>query len=314
MIQLRGKQMPVIDAHVHVWDHFNGCRFGSVKTEPLGFGMVHQGDQEFLMLPPELYEHRVPFGVLERNMILNGIDKAVILQNPCYGDQRDYVRDIMESHPGSITSLGMIDPRNRTEVIRQMDILFHEYHFIGFKIEVPDVPFFLDDPEYDFLWKKIIDMGAIVAFDLGWNDGPFDFNIDRFKNVMIRFPNLRAVLCHLGVSKLWDVSQQYPFPLLQKTLSLLEINKENLYFDFSGMQCCDPSREYPYYRCLDFLKVAKSMGAMNKIMWGSDAPMIQRTCTYRQTLTSVVNYCPFLTDDEMEDLLYRTAEKVYFSK
>lgn len=312
MIKVGKKQIPVIDAHVHIWEKFNGYRFGGVKTEPLGYGMVHQGDQEFLMLPPELRDHQVPFGILDVNMKMNGIDKAVILQNPCYGDQRDYIRHVIEEHPGKFVSLGCIDPRDHEEVVKQMDILFYEYHFKGFKIEVPDVPFLLDDPEYDFLWQKIIDMGAMVAFDLGWNDGPFDYNIDRFTHVMKKFPVMKTVLCHLGVSRLWDFKQEYPFPHLQKTLSLLEINKDHLFFDFSGMQCCDPSGEYPYYRCLEFLRVAKDMGAINKIMWGSDAPMIQRTCTYRQTLTSVTKYCPFLTDDEMAALVYDTAENVYF--
>lgn len=314
MIQVRGKQMPVIDAHVHVWNHFAGLRFGDTKVVPLGWGMVRQGEKEFRMIPPEYHDNQVPIETLLANMETAGVDKAVILQNPCYGDQRDYVKEIISNNPNKFVSIGMIDPRNKEEVVRQMEILFYGYKFVGFKIEVPDVPFILDDPEYEFLWEKIVDINALVALDLGWNKGLFDFNIDRFKNVMIKFPTMKTILCHLGVSKLWDFEQQPPYPFLQETLSLLEINKDNLYLDFSGLQVCDPTEEYPFYRCLDFLKTVKKTCGINKVMWGSDAPMILRSCTYKQTLTCFTRYCDFLTDEELEAVIYTNAQIVFFQK
>jgi predicted TIM-barrel fold metal-dependent hydrolase len=171
----------------------------------------------------------------------------------------------------------------------------------------------LDDPGYNFLWKKIMDMGAIVAFDLGWNDGPNDFMIDRFTAMMKKFPGLRTVLCHLGVSRLWDFSQPAPYPHLQKTLDLLDINKDNLYFDFSGLQCCEPSLEYPYARCLDILKTAVERCGTSRMMWGSDAPMILRYSTYVQTLTCFTKHCDFMSKSDWSNVLFDNAKRIYFS-
>jgi predicted TIM-barrel fold metal-dependent hydrolase len=313
MVQIRGKEMKVIDAHVHVWNNFAGQRFGNTKIEPLGWGMVRQGDIVFRMLPPEYYNNQVPVETLLANMETAGVDKAVILQNPCYGDQRDYIKEVIKDNPGKFVSIGMIDPRDKDEVVKQMDILFYDYNVKGFKIEVPDVPFVLDDPGYDFLWKKIVDMDALVAIDLGWNQGPFDFNIDRFERVMIKYPTMKTILCHLGVSRLWDTKQQPPYPSLQRTLKLLDINKDNLYFDFSGLQVCDPTGEYPFYRCHDFIKTVKNAYGVDRLMWGSDAPMILRSCTYKQTLTCYMKYSDYLTDKELEAVLYTNAQKVYFA-
>lgn len=312
MIAVNGEQMPVIDSHAHVWNNFNGTRFGDTKVESLGFGMVRQGDRAFRLMPAEYQDNQAPVEVLLANMETAGVDKAVILQNPCYGDQRDYIRGILQKHPGKFVSIGMIDPRDKREVARQMDILYEDYCFKGFKIEVPDVPFIMDDPEHDFLWDKITRMGAVAVVDLGWNDGPFDFNIDRFRNVMKKFPTMRTVLCHLGVSRLWDQEQKSPYPHLQQTLSLLSINKDNLYLDVSSLILCDDLDEYPFYRCLDFLRIVKETCGLDRIMWGSDSPTVMRNCTYKQSLTCFVNHCPYVTQEEWRKVLYANAEGVYF--
>jgi len=312
MITIKGKEYKVIDAHLHAWDRFDGFRDGGVKIEPLGFGMVREGDITYRFLPPEYKDHQVPIEIALAHMNENGIDKGVLLQNPCYGDQRDYLKEVQKNNPGRFVVLGLIDPRNPEEVVRQMEELTKNYGVVGFKIEVPDVPFLLD--ESDFLWEKILDLDAVVALDLGWRDGPFNYNIDRFENVMKKYPKMKTVLCHLGVSKLSDLSQQYPFPLMQKTLSLLEINKDNLYFDFSGMQGTEPEADYPWPRSLSYLKAVKEHWGLDRVMWGSDMPMILRYCTYRETLTCYTNHCDFLSSEDYEKILYSNAEHIYFSK
>lgn len=71
---------------------------------------------------------------------------------------------------------------------------------------------------------------------------------------------------------------------------------------------------YPWPLMTDVLKLAKAEGAIDRVMWGSDAPTVLVACTYRQHVDCVVDYCDFLTDDELEDLLGRTADKVWFGK
>ncbi|MPN02337.1 hypothetical protein SDC9_149553 [bioreactor metagenome] len=126
-------------------------------------------------------------------MHMCGIDRALILQNPCYGDQRDYAHEIVRSSPNKYRTFGMIDPRKIDELADELAVLSKNYSCTGFKIEVPDVPFVLDAPEYDFMWKQIQDYDAIIAIDLGWGTGEYDFNIDRMRNVLLRLPNVKDV-------------------------------------------------------------------------------------------------------------------------
>ena len=62
------------------------------------------------------------------------------------------------------------------------------------------------------------------------------------------------------------------------------------------------------------LQCAKEMGAIDRVMWGSDAPTVLVACTYKQHVDCVARYTSFLTDDELENLMGKTADKFWFSK
>jgi len=311
MITINGKKIKVIDAHVHVWEKFNGQRFGDTVVEMIGNGRVRQGDYEYQFLLPEFQDYSVKIGVLEGYMDMCGIDRALILQNPCYGDQREYVGNIVRKNREKYRTFGMIDPRNIDTLADDINILVKDYECTGLKIEVPDVPFVMDSPEYDFMWRLILDKGIIITIDLGWGSGEYDFNIDRLRNVVKRYPTMKVMMAHLGVSMLWDQNQKYPFPELQKTLSLLDINKDNMYLDLSAISNFNgDDNEYPFYRSQEILRFVKEFSGMDRIMWGSDAPCLLTHCTYQQTLDFIVKHCPFLNDDDREMILGKNA--LYF--
>lgn len=117
----------------------------------------------------------------------------------------------------------------------------------------------------------------------------------------------------MGVSRLWDNAELGELNSLKKVLSILEYN-ENVYFDCSGipMLAMRAGQDYPWPIMQDVLKTAKKMGAINRVMWGSDMPTVFKACTYKQHLDCVVKYSYFLSDNELENILGRTAELVWF--
>ncbi len=127
-------------------------------------------------------------------------------------------------------------------------------------------------------------------------------------------PDLKIIIPHLGISRLWDPKEYSNYDSLKKTLSILDYNK-NVYFDCSGipMLATKAGQEYPWSCMQDALKVTKQCGAIDRTMWGSDAPTVLVACTYKQHIDCVVNHCDFLTDDELENLMGKTADKVWFT-
>ena len=90
------------------------------------------------------------------------------------------------------------------------------------KFEVPDVPFWLDDRNYWPLWERISEESLLVAFDLGWDktENPYGFQLKQLTELVENFPQMKIIVLHLGVSRTWDSSPRYPFPLLQQTPQL----------------------------------------------------------------------------------------------
>lgn len=314
MIKINGKEVKLIDAHTHIWNRYAGIKRGDIAAENLGYGKIRFDGKVEKLLPSVFVDNKVTFEILLGYMEDVGTDQVVVLQNPCYGDQREYVYKCMQKYPDKIlATFGKLDPRKIDTVIDEIDTLVNQYSCSGIKIEVPDVPFIIDDPEYDFMWRKIVEDNLIIVFDLGFGDGEYDFNIERLTNVINRYPDIRMVLPHLGISRLWDLNQKHPYPELQKTLRLFKINKNNLYVDISAIQFFDVNDEHPDYRNQDIIKVVYESIGPDKIIWGTDFPTILNLRTIRQCLDFIVNQCDFLTDEDKIKILSQNALSAYGS-
>jgi hypothetical protein len=308
MIKVDGKEVQVIDAHVHIWDEYKGMRYGEVPVENLGYGKIRFNSKIESLLPPSFVDNAVTAEILLAYMDDNHVSKALILQNPCYGDQKEYVSECLKKYPDRfIATMGKIDPRKTDNIFNEINILINEYSCSGVKIEVPDVPFLIDEPEYDPMWKKIIEDDLMVVLDLGFEDGVFDWQIERLTNLLKRFPEIRMRLPHLGISRLWDLKQEYPYIELQKTLNLFKINKDNLYLDMSAMPFFDTKEDYPDIRNQEILRIVYETIGSEKIIYGSDFPTILKLRTLKQCIEFITKQCDFLSFSDIENILSKNV-------
>lgn len=304
MITVDGKKMNVVDGHVHIWNEYHGIRYGYMPVKSLGYGKIELDGKVEKLLPPSFVDNRASAEILLGYMDDNHIDKAVILQNPCYGCQKEYVAEKMQEYPDRfIATVGKVDPRDTEHILDHMDMLTKEYGCSGIKIEIPDVPFWIDDPEYAPMWEHLLENDLIVILDLGFEDGAYDWNIDRLTKLLERYPDIRMRLPHLGISRLWDKEQKYPYPEFQKTLKLFDINRNNLTMDFSAMPFYDPEDDYPDVRNQEILKVVYEKIGAKKLIWGSDFPTVLKLRTLKQCIEFVTKKCDFLTLEDKEDIL-----------
>ncbi|NLI54619.1 MAG: amidohydrolase [Clostridiales bacterium] len=304
MIEVDGKSMKIIDAHVHIWDKYHGVRYGSIVPKSLGYGKIELNGVVEKLLPPAFVDNRASAEILLGYMGDNGIDSAVILQNPCYGDQKEYVAAAMGKWPDHfVATMGKVDPRDTKHILSEIDDLVKNYKCKGIKIEIPDVPFWIDDPEYAPMWEKVVNDDLICVLDLGFEDGIYDWNIDRLTKLLHRYPTIRMRLPHLGISRLWDKSQIKPYPELQKMLKLFTINRDNLTTDFSAMPFFDPDGDYPDYRNREILKIVYEAIGPKKMIWGTDFPTILKLRTIKQCIHFVTRHCDFLTFEDKQDIM-----------
>ena len=315
MINLRGKDMLFIEAHGHVWEKLHGRRLDKEKLLPLGNGKVSVGSNVIQFVPPEARDCVFPIEVMKTYEELLGFDKVVLLQTPCYGEQYEYINEIIRKEPDRYVTVGLANPNDKKEFLESAELCLEKYKYKGLKFESPDTPFDMLAPENQFIFETIMKYDAYFMLDLGWGDGPNDFPIDDLLEVAKRYPTMKIMLPHMGVSRLWDKKESTGLDSLKKTLSILEYN-DTVHFDCSGipMLATRAGEEYPWPEMQRVLKCAKEMGAIDRVMWGSDAPTVLVACTYKQHVDCVARYTSFLTDDELENLMGKTADKFWFSK
>ena len=315
MIHVRNKDMLFIEAHGHVWKKLHGVRFNRQKLISLENGRIRVGEEEMQFLPPEMRDNTCLIEVMQTYEKLFGFDKVVLLQTPCYGEQYEYINDILKKNPEKYVSIGIGTPEDEKLYKETARKCIGEYGYKGLKFESPDIPFDMLAPEKQFVFEELMKYNAYFVIDLGWGNGLYDFPINQMLEVARRYPDLKIILPHMGVSRLWDPKEKGNLDSLKKTLSILEYN-QNVYFDCSGipMLATRAGEEYPWPLMQDVLKTAKAMGAIDRVMWGSDMPTVLVACTYRQHIECITRHCDYLTDEELENLLGRTADKVWFGQ
>ena len=315
MINLRGKEMLFIEAHGHVWQKLHGRRFDTKKLRGIGYGRILIGDEEVQFLPPDNVDSSFTIGVFKTYEKLLGFDKAVLLQTPCYGEQYEYINEIIAKEPERYVTVGLANPQDKKAFLEEASLCLDRYKYKGLKFESPDTPFDMTAPENQFVFETIMDHDAFFMLDLGWGDGPDDFPIDDLLEVAKRYPKMKIMLPHMGVSRFWDPKEAKTLDSLKKTLSIVEYN-DTVHFDCSGlpMLFTRAGEEYPWPGIQDVLKTAKTMGVLDRVMWGTDAPTVLLACTYQQHVECITRHSDFLTDEELENLMGKTADKFWFGK
>lgn len=304
----------IVDAHIHVIPAFcgerngtpvYGCGYGKVRYSEKGNWRPGAKRGERRVMPPSFVDTTTPPIVVLEYLDYAGIDAGVCMQSIMYGNHNEYVADLVEKYPDRfIAAFAFVDPRIGALAIDELAWIHNDLGLVGIKLEPPDMPFWLDDQQYYPFWKRMEDLGSILSIDLGWDppENEYNFQIKQLRNVIERFPELTVLVQHLGVSYLWDESQEPPFPVLQKTLELRKF--PGVWFDISGLPEFCPSEEYPFPRAQRIVEVAVETVGPERIIWGSDFPgILPEDVTYKQCLNLVRNHCTFLSEEERAMIL-----------
>lgn len=300
----------IIDSHIHLFPVWCGARRGVTPVKGERFGKIRiEGEGIERVMPPSFINVGTSPEMVLEYMEWAGIDKAVLMQAPVYGVHNEYISDVLVKYKDKFVGFGLLDPRDEKAPDRA-SYLIKNLGFRGIKFEIPDIPIYLDDERLFPVWEKIQAEDGIMALDLGWDtdNNPYCFQVKQLGKLLQHFPQMTIIVLHLGVSRLWDQSQRYPFPCLQETLKLAEFT--NVWFELSSIPLlCE--EEYPYPRAQQIIKTASENVGAHRLLWGSDFPTILQACTYKQCLNLIKNNCNFLSYEEKRKILGENAITLY---
>lgn len=279
--------MAFIDAHVHVWTP-------DVAHYPLATGYKKEDMKPASFTPEELFKHSQPAGV----------DRINLIQMSFYGFDNRYMLDMMAMYPEVFVGTAVIDPL-AGEPERLMGELAKK-KVRAFRIH----PALSKQPAERWLqpegYAKMFDAGARNNQAMSCLINPDALpELDRMCR---RFPETPVIIDHLcrigadGMIRDRDVDALCAMAQHKKVLV-----KVGAFYALG-------KKKPPYTDLAPMIqKVVKAFGP-RRCMWESDCPFQVVDHKYQESVDLVRKHLDFLSDEDRDWLLRRTAEGFFFRK
>jgi predicted TIM-barrel fold metal-dependent hydrolase len=300
----------VIDAHAHVMRRLHG-RTGAGRTRGRGYGRAQIGQgRPFQHLPPFRRETTFPPEVLIAQMDWAGVDRAVLLQGPFYGEANAEVAQAVARYPDRLIGAAFVDPRapNAAAAFAQLTgaqgfrLLKLELSVSsGFVGLYPDLR--LDEPGLAWLWPAAERQGVIVVLDLG-AAGSASYQTEAVERIVAQHPALQIVIAHLAQPPLAAPDDARLNTLWEAQIALGR--HANVWFDLAALPAY-ALEDYPFPTAQAYVARAVELIGATRLMWGSDAPGLLGQASYPQLLSYVARHCSFLSAEARAGVLGENA-------
>ena len=282
-------------------------------------------------LPPTLHNLEAPPELIIAEMDYAGVDMGVLHTSPPLGLLNGFLRDVVRRFPDRFMRLISVReaaiPEDPDAAIREVEEEVNAGGHIGLQfmpgyyysptggvLTGHEGPW--DDGPLRPFWQAMAALKIPVFFTLiggrggsayerSWHDSYIEEQRALLR-WMERYPDVTVVITH-GLpwraymegnriripEAVWDV-----FKAPQCHLQLL------LPIQLGGVW------EYPWREAEPTMQECVERVGSDRLMWGTDLPMVMRFCTYRQVLDQFRVHCEFLTDRQRDDILRGTVARV----
>lgn len=248
-----------------------------------------------------------------------GVDKAMLQFAKMYGLTNEYLSDCVRRWPHKFRACTAVD-EDRADRPEQIDGLRHAVKDLGLTALYFECNGYgksnyenhLDDAKYNPFWEEVQSLGIPVLWDIRvavrrTSHAAYMEEVMRLHALIKRFPRIRHVLTHGMPSSAFNASGEMPEDLLALLRDPM-VTTEILFPILHGS-----SWDYPYVEAQPIIRELLRRAGPTKFIWGADMPNIERSCTYAQSLNYLRNHCKFVPQGDMDMILGRNAEELYFS-
>jgi predicted TIM-barrel fold metal-dependent hydrolase len=271
----------IVDAHLHIW------RRDTTYPNPTQTIVSPFSD--------------IPVELLKEYMLEHGVDRAVLVQPLYPGKDNSYVADCAQAEPDRFAAVCIVDP-NQPDAPKKLAYWVNERGCKGLRLR-PALPqedaVFGSAASYP-LWEQIRSLGITV--NLLANPQ----HLSRIDKLVVDFPDVDIIIDHMA----------HPNPATGPTSpefqALLDLAKHpRVYVKATGYYYYSQTR-YPYEDCWDLFRALHQRFGASRLIWGSDFPHVLLTAGYRRTMLLQERYYPFLMPDELDNMMGRTASRLYW--
>lgn len=277
--------MNYVDAHVHVWTP-------DTAHYPLAAGYKKDDMKPSSFTPQDLFKHSKPAGVTRINLI----------QMSFYGFDNSYMTDMIKLYPEVFAGTAVIDPQ--AEPVKRMRELAPK-GVRAFRIhpKLAKAEKWLEPEGYAEMFAEGAKADQAMSCLINPSDLP---ELDR---MCTKYPDAPVIIDHLcrigadGTIREADVD------------ALCKMAKHKRVMVKVGAFYAFGAKKPPYADLVPLAKsVIKAFG-VKRCMWETDCPFqVDPGHTYQSSVDFVVKQLDFLTADERDWLMRRTAEEFFFKK
>ncbi|MCS7046698.1 MAG: amidohydrolase [Gemmataceae bacterium] len=278
--------MNYIDAHVHIWTP-------DLAHYPLAAGYKREDMNPRSFTPDDLFKHTRP----------NGVNRINLIQMSFYGFDNRYMTDMIALHKDVFVGTAVINPLGK-EPEREMAALAKQ-RVRAFRIlpRLSNLPpaRWLEPPGYAAMFaagaKNNQAMSCLIDPDA----------LPELDRMCKRFPDTPVIIDHMarigadGTIREADV----------KALCAMAVHKRVMVK--IGAFYALGKRQAPYTDLAPLIQAVVKAFTPRRCMWESDCPFqVVGGHTYRDSIDLVRTRLNFLTNEDREWLLRRTAEEFFF--
>jgi len=268
-------------------------------------------------LPPHLEGNEARPERMLAQMQYLGVDRALLQRGLMYGIIDEYIAEIVRRYPDRLRGCLAVE-ESQIEQASQIERLRHCVRDLGLTALYFDNDRFWAGAQgaefgaapYVPFWEAVQELGIPVLWDIRFvqrrTRADYLGEVERLHRFARQFPRVHNVLTHgLPAHALSDgrVPDEI-FALIREQNVTLELLFPLLY---------GASWEYPYAEARPIVQALYQTLGASKLVWGSDMPNVERSCTYRQSLTYLTRYCELIPSSDMDRIVGGNANDLYFS-
>jgi predicted TIM-barrel fold metal-dependent hydrolase len=270
----------IIDPHVHVWKLDRRYPWAKETTSPPS-------------------EDATPEMLLEL-MKKNGVSKTVIIQVIHYRWDNSFLADVLKQYPQYFRGIARVNPEDPAAP-DHLSKLVEEQGFRGVRISPGGNPSgdWIRGPLMPPLWKRCQQLKVPMTVLAPVTRMP---DVDK---LCAQFPNLTVVIDHMADCPIDKPDQ------LEKLLALKRYPK--VFVKISHTWSLSKIG-YPFRDTFAQVKRLYDTFGPQRLMWGTDWPIVNRHASYTQALALVRSEMDFLNREDKRWILSKTIERVWSFK
>jgi predicted TIM-barrel fold metal-dependent hydrolase len=269
--------MRIIDPHVHVWKKDPSYPWAPETTKP----------------PAEDALPETLLGLMKAN----GVSHTVIIQVIHYRWDNRYARDAIRQHKGKFLGVCRVNPES-PGAPDDLTRLVKEEGFRGVRISPAGNASgdWIGGPLMPPLWRRTQELKVPMTVLTATSRLP------QVARLIEQFPDLDVVIDHMADCRPDQPAEQ------KKLLDLARFPRVYVKISHTWSLSKQP---YPYQDTHEQVHKLYDAFGPQRLMWGTDWPLVEGYCGYARALALVRDEMKFLNDEDKRWMLAKTIERVW---